>query len=69
MVTAFYVTMKYRNTCVVFLRLTEIRRLTISRYVFIGFELGTYYSFRPNTSYNEIALRVGTINPKALWNL
>ena len=65
MVTAFYVTMKYRNTCVVFLRLTEIRRLTISRNVFIGFELGTYYSFRPNTSYNEI----GTINPKALWNL
>ena len=69
MVTAFYVTMKYRNTCVVFLRLTEIRRLTISRNVSIGFELGTYYSFRPNTSYNEIAVRVGTINPKALWNL
>ena len=71
-VTAFYVTMIFRqpsrdlslNTATraqFSLRLTEIRRVTISS--FIAVELRTYQSVRPNTSYNGIAVKVGTINP------
>ena len=35
----------------------------MSRNIFIAVELRTYWSVRPNTSYNGIAVKVGTINP------